>query len=388
VELGLGRRFACRRRMLGMKNPNIIAFFTFVCLISNHSVAQEATTFNDLVAQATAAAEQNDAPRAVALYTKALEINPNWAQGWWYLGSLQYDAGQYAPARDALTRFIEFSRGSGPAYALRGMCEVETGEYADALADIRRGIVHGGADDERNEQTLHFYEGLVLTRLGRFDGALQSYRFFAQRKITNPEVFLAIGLAGLRMTLLAKDATNDQRALVAAAGTAAYQFFSGDEKSAVAAFNDLFQRFPTAANTHYLYGWLLYPSQRDAALEEFQHELKLNPSNENARVMVAWTLLMRNDPSDALPVAQQAEETQPELASAQLVLGRSLWESGRLNDGIGHLKRALQLQPDNLEVHIALAAAYSRSGRTEDARRERAWCLEATNDGRMRIALP
>jgi Flp pilus assembly protein TadD len=132
----------------------------------------------------------------------------------------------------------------------------------------------------------------------------------------------------------------------------------------------------------------LYPSERDAALEQFQRELKLNPSNETARVMVAWTLLMLNRPSDALPFARQAAEAQPELASAQLVFGRSLWESGRLTDGIAHLERALQLQPDNLEVHIALADAYSRSGRTEDARRERSWCLEATNDGRTRIALP
>jgi tetratricopeptide (TPR) repeat protein len=374
--------------MLRMKNPNTIVLFIFVGLISHHSVAQEATTFNDVVAQAAAAAEQNDLPRALELYKKALELNPRWAQGWWFLGSLQYDAGQYASARDALTRFIEFGENHGPAYALRGMCEVETGEYADALADIRRGIAHGGADDERNEQALHFYEGLVLTRLGRFDQALQSYRFFAARKVTDPEVFLAIGLAGLRMTLLPKDATNDQRALVAASGTAAYQFLAGDEKSAMAAFNNLFQRFPTAANTHYLYGWLLYPSERDAALEEFQRELKLNPANENARVMVAWTLLMRNDPSDALPLAQQEAGAQPELASAQLVLGRSLWQSGKLNEGIAHLERALQLQPDNLEVHIALAGAYSQSGRTEDARRERAWCLEATNDGTTRIALP
>jgi tetratricopeptide (TPR) repeat protein len=373
--------------MLWMKNPNITALFIFACLMRHPSIAQEAATFNDLAAQANAAAEQNDAPRAVELYTKALELNPKWAQGWWYLGSLQYDTGQYAPARDALTRFIEFSEDPGPAYALRGMCEAETGEYVPALADIRRGIAHGGADDERNEQTLHFYEGLILTRLGKFDEALQSYRFFAQRNITNPEVFLAIGVAGLRMTLLPKDATNDQRTLVTATGTAVYKFLTGDEQSA-AAFNDLFQRFPAAANTHYLYGRLLYPSERDAALEQFQRELKLNPSNETARVMVAWTLLMLNRPSDALPFARQAAEAQPELASAQLVFGRSLWESGRLTDGIAHLERALQLQPDNLEVHIALADAYSRSGRTEDARRERSWCLEATNDGRTRIALP
>lgn len=371
--------------ILRMRSSGAIVVFVLVCLIGPHSFAQDATAFSDVVAQATAAAEQNDVPRAVELYTKALELNPRWAQGWWFLGGLQYQAGQYAPARDTLTRFIGFGENLGPAYALRGMCEVETGEYADALADIRRGIARGGADDENNEQSLHLSEGMVLTRLGRFDEALQSYRFFAERKINSPEVLMAIGLAGLHMTVLPKDATGDQRVLVAATGTATYQFFS--ERSE-AAFNDLFQRFPAAANIHYLYGWLLYPSEPKEALEEFRRELKVNPSHENARVMVAWTLLMQNDPSDALPVAQDAAKAEPQAASAQLVLGRSLWESGKLNAGIAHLERALQLEPDNLEVHLALAGAYSQSGRIEDARRERAWCLEATNDGAYRSALP
>jgi len=48
----------------------------------------------------------------------------------------------------------------------------------------------------------------------------------------------------------------------------------------------------------------------------------------------------------------------------------------------------LQLDPDNLEVHIALVSAYSQAGQMVDARREQAWCLEATNDGRNRLALP
>jgi len=65
-----------------------------------------------------------------------------------------------------------------------------------------------------------------------------------------------------------------------------------------------------------------------------------------------------------------------------------LSETGDVGAGLGELKRALQLDPDNLEVHIALVSAYSQAGQMVDARREQAWCLEATNDGRNRLALP
>jgi Flp pilus assembly protein TadD len=80
-----------------------------------------------------------------------------------------------------------------------------------------------------------------------------------------------------------------------------------------------------------------------------------------------------------LPHAQQAVGENPSLPSAQLVLGRSLMETGDLKDALDHLEKALQMEPDNLETHLALAKAYSKSGRKEDARRERLLCLQATS---------
>jgi Flp pilus assembly protein TadD len=68
------------------------------------------------------------------------------------------------------------------------------------------------------------------------------------------------------------------------------------------------------------------------------------------------------------------------LPSAQLVLGRALSETGDPRNAVEHLEKTAQLQPDNLEVHLALAKAYSKLGRKEDARRERSLCLEMTKN--------
>src|SRR5258707_15070897 len=62
--------------------------------------------FDSLAAQAAAAREQNDIPRAIELYSQAVERKPDWSEGLWFLGSLQYGVGNYASARDALTRFL------------------------------------------------------------------------------------------------------------------------------------------------------------------------------------------------------------------------------------------------------------------------------------------
>lgn len=364
----------------------IVGVLIGICFNPLPSTAQETASFRDLVAEAGAASEQNNVPLALDLYSKALKLNPNWAQGWWFIGFLQYNAGQFAPARDALTRFLDF--GPDPqGFALRGMCEFETGEYSDSLADIQRGLSLGAADEPRNEEALHFSEAMLLTRLGRFDQALRSYVYFAQRQVVNQDVLLAIGLAGLRMPLLPKDVKDDQKALLISTGAAVYAFMIREPKAG-AAFDDLFQRNPSVANLHYLYGSLLYAEDPYAAEEQFQAELKAIPSSAQARIMIAWIRLMRNQPAEALPYAQEAARAEPGSASAQLVLGRSLSETTDPAAGLEHLKRALQLDPDNLEVHIALASAYSQSGQMTDAHREDAWCLEATKDGRNRLALP
>jgi tetratricopeptide (TPR) repeat protein len=360
--------------------------FLLVPMVSSGQAGS--ANFDDVVSQASAAREQNDVSRAVELYTQAVQLNPKWPDGWWFLGSLQYGAGSYPAARDALAHFIELTPNAGPALALRGLCEFETGEYPQSLEDIQHGIALGAANQPRNEQILRYHEALLLTRLGRFGDALKAYAFFAQKQVTNPELFMAIGLAGLRMPLLPKDVATDQLELFTATGNAAFQFMAGDKSSAGQSFQSLFQRFPAAANAHYLYGYLLFPSDPNAAIAEFKRELDVDPANQAALVMAAWGLLMRNNPSEALPFAQKAAEKEPGLPTPQLVLGRSLAETGNLNAGIEHLEKALQLQPDNVEIHLALAKAYSRVGRKQDAQRERSRSLQMTKDETSQGAQP
>jgi Flp pilus assembly protein TadD len=88
--------------------------------------------------------------------------------------------------------------------------------------------------------------------------------------------------------------------------------------------------------------------------------------------------LMDNSPAEALPEAKKAAEEAPTLPMAQLSLGRALLETGDVKSATASLESALSLDPQNVEIHIALARAYSESGREDDARRERLACLQLT----------
>lgn len=336
---------------------------------------------NDIMAQAATARADNDLAKAIVLYSQVVEINPNLSDAWWYLGSSQYATGAYDQARDALSHYLELSPKAAPALALRGLCEFETGDYADALQDIQRGISLGAANQPRNEQILRYHEGLLLTRLANYAGALKVYSYFARNDIRSPELMLAIGLAGLHKAELPQDIAPDQKDRISSAGEAAFAFMKGDDDSAAQAFQELFRRFPEMPYVHFLYGYLLFSTDPDAALGQFRQELKVSPANNiDASVMTAWALLLQNRPADALPFAQTAEAKEPGNPTAQLVLGRALLDTGDVNGGMKFLTKLVKEDPNNLEAHIALAEAYSKSGHKEEAYRERMLCLQLSND--------
>ena len=353
----------------------LVALFSGICTAQTNS-----DSFSDLASKAMAARDANDLPGAIELYQQTLKLNSKWPDGWWFLGSMQYATGAYAPARDALSHYLELTPNAAPALAMRGLCEFETGDYESSLKDIQRALALGAANQSRNEKILRYHEALLLTRTGRFEDALRSYAFFAHDEDLNPELLTAIGLAGLRTPLLPRELKPEQQALYISAGRATFDYMKRDLDAASADFQHLFERVPAVPNVHYLYGYLLYATDQEQAVVEFKKELEVNPSNATAEVMLAWIPLMQNDGATALPYARKAVVDDPALPSAQLVLGRALTETDDARDGVEHLEKAMQSQPDNLEIHLALAKAYSNAGRKEDARRERLLCLEMTKN--------
>jgi tetratricopeptide (TPR) repeat protein len=376
TRMGTNRCWNCSSRTkLGLRHSLLaLALLPRLC-----AAQANPASFSDVVAKATVARDANDLPGAIELYRQALKLNSQWPDGWWFLGSLQYGTGDYAAARDALTHYLELTPNAAPALAMRGLCEFEIGDYSPSRKDIERALAQGAANQPRNEKILRYHEALLLTRTGGFEDALRSYAFFAHDEDSNPELLLALGLAGLRTPLLPKEVRAEQQELYISAGKAVFDFMRGDQEASRAEFQQFFARVPAVLNAHYLYGYLLYASDADAATVEFKKELEVNPGNAVAEVMLAWIPLTQNDGATALPHARKAVAENPALPSAQLVLGRALVETGD-KDGIQHLETTVKLQPDNLEVHLALAKAYSKFGRREDARRERLVCLEMTKN--------
>lgn len=335
-----------------------------------------------LAARAAAARESGNLPEALNLYQQALSADPQWLQGWWFLGNLQYQANQYAAARDSLSQFIASSPRAVAALALRGLCEYELGAAQESLNDVQQALSLGAANQPRNAQILLYHEALLLTRLGRFEEAISKYTAFAKQGLLNDDVATGLGLAGLRITTAPAATPPQDLALALGAGRAGLQIAGGDTASGRAAFQQLYAANPQRANLHFLCGYLLLSTDPDQGIEEIRRELAVAPGSKPAHTMLAWTLELRGEYAEALPVALEAVREDDALSTNQLVLGRALLETDDVKSALPHIQKVLALEPQNLEAHISLAKAYSALGRKDEAHQERLVCLQLEDQGR------
>jgi len=333
-----------------------------------------APSFDDLAGRAAAARDGGNLPLAIDLYGQAEKVKPDWAEGWFYLGLLQYSANAYPAAIDAFNHLLVLQPGAPPALALRGLCEFETGAYDDALRDLDEAVAKGAANQPRNEQILRYHLAELLTRAGRFQDALAQYKFFAAKKIQDEDVLVGLGLAGMRAPLLTKDVAASDREMYQAAGAAGYALLAENTQEADGLFTQLFARYPATPGLHFFYGFLLFPHSPELAIEQFKSEVAIAPSNVEAHAMLAFSLMISGRYAEAEPEAELVLAKAPDMEMGQLALGRSLAEIGDVKRGGELLNEVLKADPDNLEAHLGMASIYSRTGRREDADREHMVC--------------
>src|SRR6202035_5862606 len=75
--------------------------------------------------------ESGQTAEAIRDYQRVLASRPEWKEGWWNLGVLQYGANQFAEARSTLQHVVEFAPDLGVAWSLLGLSEFETRNFPE-----------------------------------------------------------------------------------------------------------------------------------------------------------------------------------------------------------------------------------------------------------------
>jgi tetratricopeptide (TPR) repeat protein len=329
-------------------------------------------TFETLSRRADAAREADRADEAIDLYQKALDLKSDWTEGWWYLGTLFYEKDRYAEASSAFARVSELKPKGGPGWAMLGLCEFQLKQYDQALDHLQRGRALGLVRDSHLTAVTRYHTAILLNWSGESEAALQILYAMARDEQESDAVVAALGITALRMHILPAALTEDKRGIVMKAGRAEYLAGQRHVAEAARRFDELAAAYPAEPGVHYARGVFLLASDADKALEEFRKELEISPQHVNARLQIAFEYIKRADYTAGRPYAEQAVKLDPSAFAARNALGRILLELGQTTRAIEELETGLKLAPDSPETCYALARAYTRAGRKQEANRARA----------------
>ena len=239
---------------------------------------------------------------AIRDYQRVLSLRPEWKEGWWNLGVLQYGANQFADAISTLQRVIGFAPDLGVAWSLLGLSEFETRNFADALIDLEKAQFLGIKDDAEVERVSMYHLGLLLVRTGQFErGSDLLLKTFGGSQLSE-QLKIALGLATLRIPLLPEEINPSKEALVLAAGSAAS---AGTE--ALDRFPALLHAYPNVPYVHYAYGLSLAKAGREKeAIGLMREETVLSPESPLPWIEISGLQLRLGSPKEALTAAQKA----------------------------------------------------------------------------------
>ncbi len=365
------------------KGPGVMLAVTVlmgILLFVAHALPPQLTaSFADLARRADAAKDADRVDEALALYRKALELNPKWAEGWWSLGTLEYDRNDYAAAARDLRRLLPLAPKDGTARVLLGLCEYELGQDVAALKDLREGRKLGVANDPQLQQVVFYHEGLLLLRSGQFKLAQQSFGTLCQMHVESADLMQGMGMAVLRMPPAELPAAGSPNlTLVQRIGNAACLSAVKKFDEASAQFQQLLADAPTFPNLHYAYGLsLLEANNTPEAVGQFKEAIQQNPKSVEARLEIA-AALYKVDSKTALPYAEEAATLKPQLPFTHYLLGLLLLDNNDPLKAIPELEAAAKAFPREKRVFFALGSAYARAGNSQEAAKARAKFQELT----------
>jgi tetratricopeptide (TPR) repeat protein len=330
---------------MAMRRPSLlVSSLLFLVILRLFGVtalrAQTTPDFDSLAKSASAAREANRKDEAIEDYRRGVEVRPDWEEGWWYLGTLQYDANHFAEAVPALRKVVELDPSLGAAWNFLGLCEFETHDYQNSLLHLKRGAELGAGDDPELAKVSHYHLGLLLIRNREFE---QAGKVLSSSAVDtgSPQIKSALGLVLLRIPLFPDEVDPSREALIRAAGEAASLLAHGDSAKAASSLQRLVKDYPGIPYLHFAFGNALSSAGRkQEALDQYHEELKLSPQSAVVHLQLAKIALTLQRGSEAVAAAKAAVQLAPDSSDAYRALGQSEQLLGHSERASEYLKKA------------------------------------------------
>jgi tetratricopeptide (TPR) repeat protein len=346
--------------------------------------------FEKLAQSAASERDAGHAQNAIRDYQQALNIRPDWAEGWWYIGTLEYQANDFARGKISFEHVTALVPTLGAAWNFLGLCEFETKDYEAARSHLEKGRTLGGDDDPEIARVAMYHLALLTIRAQKFDEAAGLLGPSFPQAQAPEQIKTALGIALLHIPLLPTEVDPSHDALVHAAGEAALAMQREDHTRALELLANLVAMYPDTPHLHSAYATELRAANRT---KEAQQQERLEQKIAVPDTKPIYALRTSHPPttatgSDAWARATQAYSTaqyaqaaaelktllqsKPQDGTAWAMLGLSEFELKDYDNALLHLEKGHALgyggTPDSVQLaNYRLATLLIHAGQFERA---------------------
>jgi len=294
---------------------------------------------------AQVAMELADYETAELLFGSIRTTYPDSATVEYHLALVQYRSGHYEESRIILERLADSGKASAESFNLLGWCYHKLDKLKEAVAAMDLAI-----DRAPGSETNYRDLGLILLNHKRYVVALEAAKKAVEVAPSSFESWMLKGQVEKRMNRLKEAVKTYQKAMELNPSSsevflslALAQSADGLTQEAATTFEKGTEQFPNEPLLFQEYGRLL---------------LNMRKGSGDMAESRAVTLLKR------------AIALDPSLSEPHYQLGNLALLNDRPQEALQHLQAAAALNPKSSKIHFGLRRAYSRMGRTEEAKRE------------------
>ncbi|MFX4295316.1 tetratricopeptide repeat protein [Streptomyces bohaiensis] len=273
--------------------------------------------------------------RAIADFTRAIELNPDNEQSHIRRGLAHHAAGNYELAITDLTRAIQLNPDNKLNHSWRGRTHHAAGNHDPAIADFTRAI-----QLEPDNALNHHERAFTHHAAGNHDLAIADFTRTIQLEPDNHVSHYRRGIAHLE---------------------------AGNDDLAIADFTRAIQLEPTDVN-HYRRGIAHHKAgNHDLAMVDFTRAIQLNPNNKISHHWRGIAYLEAGNHERAIVDLTRSIQLEPDDEPNHHWRGRAHHQAGNHDQAIADLTRSIQLEPGDAWNHHWRGSTHHEAGNHDQA---------------------